>query len=105
MSVEARYALRSVTRNPRRTALSILGIGGGVARALPGVTSAAPRARAQALLAMGTHVVPVELTGVEAAAEAKVYRFASRVSPGRWLEPGERGGVGGGEAGAGRLPA
>ena len=106
MSVESRYAVRSVTRNARRTALSIVGIGIGVAlalfmesvnrgrdelfarvgatsgaghvrvvpagwrarrdvrmrladpdgalaaaRALPGVEAAAPRARAQALLA------------------------------------------------------
>jgi ABC-type lipoprotein release transport system permease subunit len=158
VSVEARCALRSVTRNARRTALSVLGIGVGVAlalfmesvnrgrdelfarigatsgtghvrvvpdgwrarrdarmrladpdgalaaaRALPGVTAAAPRARAQALLAMGTHVVPVELTGVEAAAEAKVYRFSEKVSPGRWLEPGERGAVVVGRAVAERL--
>src|SRR5512138_2236083 len=34
MSVEARYAVRSVTRNARRTALSIVGIGIGVALAL-----------------------------------------------------------------------
>ena len=31
------------------------------ARALPGVAAAAPRARAQVLLAMGTHVVAVEM--------------------------------------------
>jgi len=158
MSVEARYAVRSVTRNARRTALAVLGIGVGVAlalfmesvnrgrdelfarvgatsgsghvrvvpggwrarrdvrmrladpdgalaaaRALPGVTAAAPRVRAQSLLAMGTHVVPVELVGVEAAAEARVYRFAGKVSPGRWLEPGERGAVVVGRAVAERL--
>ncbi len=34
MSVESRYAVRSVTRNPRRTALSVAGIGIGVALAL-----------------------------------------------------------------------
>jgi len=158
MSVETRYAVRSVTRNARRTALSIVGIGVGVAlallmesvnrgrdelfarvgatsgvghlravpagwrakrdvrmrladpegalaaaRALPGVEAAAPRARAQVLLAMGTHVVPVEVAGVDAEAEARVYRFASKVAPGRWLAPGERGAVVVGQAIADRL--
>lgn len=71
------------------------------ARALPG--AAAQRARAQVLLAMGTHVVAVEMAGVEAAAEARVYRFAGKVSRGRWLEPGERGTVVVGKAIADRL--
>ncbi len=61
------------------------------ARSLPGVEAVAPRARTQALLAMGTHVVPVELAGVEAALEPRVYRFARQVSRGRYLVPGERG--------------
>ncbi|HEX9049658.1 MAG TPA: FtsX-like permease family protein, partial [Anaeromyxobacter sp.] len=55
------------------------------------------------LLAMGTHVVPVEVVGVEAAAEARIYRFATKVAPGRWLLPGERGAVVIGEAVAERL--
>ncbi len=158
MSVESRYAVRSVARNARRTALSVIGIGVGVAlalfmesvnrgrdelfarvgatsgaghvrvvpagwnarrdvrmrladpggalaaaRALPGVTAAAPRARAQVLLAMGTHVVPVEMVGVEAEPEARIYRFATKVSTGRWLAPGERGAVVVGKAIADRL--
>lgn len=158
MSVEARYAARSVTRNARRTALSIVGVGVGVmlalvmesvnrgrdelfarvgatsgaghvrivpagwrarrdarmrladpagalaaARALSGVEAAAPRARAQVLLAMGTHVVPVEVAGVDAEAEALVYRFAGKVAPGRWLAPGARGEVVVGKAIAERL--
>jgi len=40
---------------------------------------------------------------VEAAAEARVYRFAGKVSPGRWLGPGERGAVVVGRAVAERL--
>ncbi len=158
MSVESRYAVRSVARNARRTALSVVGIGIGVAlalfmetvnrgrdelfarvgatsgaghvrivpagwrerrdarmrladpegdlaaaRALPGVEAAAPRARAEVLLAMGTHVVPVELAGVDPAAEARVYRFATKVSPGRWLAPGARGELVVGKAIADRL--
>src|SRR5512138_469845 len=158
MSVETRYAVRSVARNPRRTALSVVGIGVGVAlalfmesmnrgrdelfarvgatsgaghvrvvpagwrarrdvrmrlaepagalaaaRATPGVSAAAPRARAEVLLAMGTHVVPVELVGVEAEVEARIYRFAGKVAPGRWLAAGERGALVVGKAIAERL--
>lgn len=73
------------------------------ARALPGVSAAAPRARAQVLLAMGTHVVSVEMAGVEAAVEPRIYRFAGKVSRGRWLEPGERGAAVVGKAIADRL--
>ncbi|HSM92188.1 MAG TPA: ABC transporter permease, partial [Anaeromyxobacteraceae bacterium] len=55
------------------------------ARALPGVAVAAPRVRAQALLAMGTHVVAVELVGVDPAAEQRAWRYARKVTEGRWL--------------------
>jgi ABC-type lipoprotein release transport system permease subunit len=58
------------------------------ARDLPGVAVAVPRVRAQALLAMGTHVVPVELTGVAPVEEQRAYRYARRVTRGRWLAPG-----------------
>lgn len=71
------------------------------ARTLPGL--AAQRARAQVLLAMGTHVVAVEMAGVEPAVELRVYRFAQKVSRGRWLEPGERGAAVVGKAIADRL--
>ena len=145
LPVATRYALRSVRRNTRRTALSVLGIGIGVglalfvdginrgraelfvratalsgtghlrivprvwrvrrdpdlrladgaadlqaARALPGVAVATLRARVQALLAMGTHVVPLELLGVDPALEPAVWRFARHVERGRYLEPGDR---------------
>src|SRR3990172_12411012 len=117
--LSSKYALRSVGRNARRTALSVVGIGIGVAlalfmesinrgrdelfarmgaysgaghlrvvpegwqerrdprlrladwesdlaaaRELPEVVAVTVRARAQVLLAMGTHVVPVEMVGV-----------------------------------------
>jgi ABC-type lipoprotein release transport system permease subunit len=74
-----------------------------MARSVPGVAAAAPRARAQVLLAMGTHVVPVEMAGVDAAVEPRAYRFAQKVSRGRYLEPGERGAVVVGKATADRL--
>ena len=75
------------------------------ARSLPGVAVAVPRVRAQALLAMGTHVVPVELVGVDPAAERLAYRYARRVTEGRWLEPGGRGELVVGRAIAQRLGA
>lgn len=158
--VEGRYAARSVRRNMRRTALSVIGIGVGVglalfmesvnrgreglfaraaaysgaghlrvvpagwrlrrdprlrlrdwradleaAHALPGVAVAAPRARAQALLAMGTHVLAVEMVGVDAEAEPRAYRFVRTVAEGRWLEAGETGAVVLGKAAAERLHA
>jgi ABC-type lipoprotein release transport system permease subunit len=146
MDVELRYAARTVGRNFRRTALSILGIAIGcvlalfmeslnrgkgelfsragvssglghvrvvpagwrarrdvrlrladwqadvaAARSLPGVQSVAVRARAQALLAVGTHVVPVELTGVQPEIEPSTFRYVRTVQQGRYLKPGERG--------------
>ncbi|MGE5246150.1 MAG: FtsX-like permease family protein [Betaproteobacteria bacterium] len=160
MPVSTTYALRSIGRNARRTALSVVGIGIGcalallmesmnrgrdelfartaaysgvghvrvvparwqerrdprlrladwradlsAARALPGVSAATVRARTQALLAMGTHVVPVEMTGVEAAAEPATNRFVRRVASGRYLRPGERDAVVIGRAIADRLRA
>ena len=45
------------------------------ARALPGVAAVTYRARAQALVAMGTHVVPVEIVGVDPDTEPSTYRF------------------------------
>lgn len=158
--VEGRYAARSVRRNARRTALSVVGIGVGVAlalfmesvnrgreglfaraaaysgaghlrvvpagwyvrrdpalrlqgwrtdlaaaRALPGAQVAAPRARAQALLAMGTHVLAAEMVGVDPEVEPRAYRFVRTMAQGRWLEPGETGAVVLGKAAAERLHA
>jgi ABC-type lipoprotein release transport system permease subunit len=141
-----KYAGRSVTRNIRRTVLSILGIGIGcalalftesmnrgrdelvarmgaysgaghirvvprswperrdtrlrlanwnadlaAARRLEGVTAATARSRAQVLLAMGSHVVPVEMIGVDQENEPKTNRLVQRVQQGRYLQPEERG--------------
>ena len=154
------YALRSLRRNARRTALSILGIGVGCAlalfmeslnrgrdelfarmgayggaghvrivpdgwrerrdprlrlanlsadidavRQLGGVAAVTVRARAQALVAMGTHVVPVEIVGVDPATEPSTNRFARNVSQGRYLQPSERHAVVIGQAIADRLVA
>ncbi len=155
-----RYAIRSVGRNARRTALSIAGIAigcvlalfmeslnrgkgelltragaaGGVghlrivprewrdrrdprlrladwaadaaaAHAIPHVAVVAVRTRAQTLLAMGTHVVPVELVGVDAALEPRIFRYVQRVSRGRYLQPGETGSLVVGKTIADRLDA
>jgi ABC-type lipoprotein release transport system permease subunit len=160
MGVSTRYAVRSVGRNLRRTALSIVGIGVGcalalvmeslnrgrdelfartaalsgaghlrvvaagwrdrrdprlrladwqadreAARALPGVDAVTVRARAQVLLAMGSHVVPVEMVGVDPANEPRTYRFVQYVSAGRYLQPGEQGVAVVGKAVADRLRA
>jgi ABC-type lipoprotein release transport system permease subunit len=40
---------------------------------------------------MGTHVVPVELVGVDPETERRAYRYARRVTQGRWLAPGASG--------------
>ncbi len=158
--VEGRYAARSVRRNVRRTALSVVGIGVGVAlalfmesvnrgreglfaraaaysgaghlrvvpagwfvrrdprlrlldwradlaaaRSVPGAVVAAPRARARALLAMGTHVLAVEMVGVDPEVEPRAYRFVRTMAQGRWLEPGETGAAVLGKAAADRLRA
>ncbi|BDG07067.1 ABC transporter permease [Anaeromyxobacter paludicola] len=158
--VAGRYAVRSVRRNLRRTALSVLGVAVGcalailtdsfnrgtremyaragaesgaghlrvapagwrlardprlrladwrrdlaAARGLPGVAAATPRARAEALLAMGTHVAPVELAGVDAETEPATYRFVRRIARGRYLAPGEEGAAVVGAALAERLRA
>ena len=154
------YALRSLRRNARRTALSIVGIGIGCAlalfmeslnrgrdelfarmgayggaghvrivpegwrerrdprlrlanlpadvdavRQLGGVAAVTVRARAQALVAMGTHVVPVELVGVDPDTEPSTNRFARSVSQGRYLHSSERNAVVVGQAIADRLVA
>ena len=154
------YALRSLGRNARRTALSIAGIGVGCALALfmesvnrgrdelfarmgaysgaghvrivpdgwmerrdprlrladgdgarrkaaglPGVAAVTVRARTQALVAMGTHVVPVEITGVDPVAEPGTNRFVRTMARGRYLRPGETGAVVLGQAVVGRLSA
>ncbi|HEY7726392.1 MAG TPA: FtsX-like permease family protein [Anaeromyxobacteraceae bacterium] len=75
------------------------------ARELPGAAVAGARARAQALLAMGTRVVAVEMVGVEAEAEQRLDRLARKLRAGRWLRPGERGAAVLGQAALDRLRA
>jgi ABC-type lipoprotein release transport system permease subunit len=144
--VASRYAGRSVGRNLRRTALSIVGIAVGCvlalfmeslnrgeselfaragalsgvghvrvvpagwrlrrdprlrladyrrdaagARSLNGVAIVAARARAEVLLAVGTHVVPVEMVGVEPDVEPRTFRYVRQVHQGRYLRAGEAG--------------
>ena len=156
----ATYAARSLLRNPRRTWLSIVGIGVGcalalfmesvnrgrdelfarmgayagaghvrvvpegwrerrdprlrladgqadlqAARALPGVAAVTTRARTQALVAMGTHVVPVEVVGVDPEHEPGTYRFVRTIARGRYLQPTDTGAVVIGQAIADRLVA
>ncbi len=158
--VEGRYAVRSVGRNARRTALSIVGIGVGcalalvmesmnrgrdelfaragaysgaghlrvvpagwrerrdprlrladgaadlaAARAIPGAAAVTVRGRAQALLAMGTHVVAVEIVGVDPANEPRTFRFVRTLERGRYLGAAGRGEVVVGKAIAERLDA
>ena len=158
--VATRYAVRSVRRNFRRTALSIVGIaigcvlalfmeslnrgrgelfaragsGSGVghirivpahwrgrrdarlrladwradlgmAQSIPRVASVTARVRAQVLLAVGTHVVPVEMTGVQPEVEPKTFRYVQTVQQGRYLSPGETGELVVGRAIADRLSA
>jgi len=142
--IATRYAARSVSRNFRRTALSILGIAIGcvlalfmeslnrgrgelfartgatsgighlrivpqawqgrrdprlrladwradlaAARSQAGVAVATPRARGQVLLAVGTHVVPVEMVGVDPDLEPQTFRYVRHLQAGRYLQSGE----------------
>ena len=76
-----------------------------VARSTPGVASTTIRSRTQALVAMGTHVVPVELVGVDPATEPSTFRFVREITHGRYLRPGEHGTVVLGQSIADRLRA
>jgi ABC-type lipoprotein release transport system permease subunit len=75
------------------------------ARQLSGVAALTARARAQALLAMGTHVVPVEIVGVDPRTEPSTNRFARNVAHGRYLASSETSAVVIGQAIADRLVA
>lgn len=75
------------------------------AEALPGVDAVTARARAQVLLAMGTHVVPVEMVGVDPVTEPRTYRFVRTIHEGRYLARGEMGTVVVGRGVAARLGA
>jgi putative ABC transport system permease protein len=75
------------------------------ARALPGVTAVTVRSRTQALLAVGTHVVPVEMVGADPENEPRTYRFVQKVARGRYLQPSDEGAAVIGQAIADRLVA
>ena len=75
------------------------------ARQLPGVAVVTARAHAQVLLAVGTHVVPVEMTGVQPEVEPRTFRYVQSVQQGRYLRPGETGALVVGRAIADRLSA
>lgn len=75
------------------------------ARALPGVAAVTTRARAQGLIAMGTHVVPVEIVGVDPETEQRTYRFVQQIAHGRYLRPADTDTVVIGQAIADRLVA
>ncbi len=75
------------------------------ARALSSVRFATARARAQALLALGTHVVPVELVGVEPETEPRTFRYVRAMHRGRYLRTGETGKIVLGRALVDRLTA
>ncbi|HET7699017.1 MAG TPA: FtsX-like permease family protein [Vicinamibacterales bacterium] len=59
------------------------------ARARRDVLRAAPRTRADVLLAVGTHVVPIEMVGVDPEIEPHLFRYVRRVEQGRYLNAGE----------------
>jgi ABC-type lipoprotein release transport system permease subunit len=62
-------------------------------RGFDAVEEAAPRARKTALLAFGTRVVGVEMTGVDPEIEPKLNRLIRAVKEGRYLLPDETGGT------------
>jgi ABC-type lipoprotein release transport system permease subunit len=75
------------------------------ARSTPGVHLVTTRTRAQVLLAVGTHVVPVEMTGVEPDVEPLTFRYVQHVGSGRYLRGGETGALVVGKTIADRLSA
>lgn len=58
-------------------------------RVNPLVRVATPRARLQAMLAMGTKMTGVEVVGVDPTTEPDAYRYVRTLSEGRYLKPGE----------------
>jgi len=144
LSVTTRYAVRNLTRNYRRTLLSVIGItvgctialinislsrgkvgmyirnvaegGVGHVRVVPGnwivshdpglrlhewrktldmvrkdaaVSVATPRVRIQGMLAMGTRVCGVLITGVDPLTEPQALRYVRTLESGRYLRPGD----------------
>ena len=54
-----------------------------------GVHAATPRARVQAMLAMGTHMVGTEIVGVDPETEPATYRYVRQIASGRYLRAGD----------------
>ena len=54
-------------------------------RSVRGVRAATPRARVQAMLAMGTHMVGTEIVGVDPETEPVTYRYVREIQTGRYL--------------------
>jgi ABC-type lipoprotein release transport system permease subunit len=75
------------------------------AHRLPDISAVTVRSRAQALVAMGTHVVPLEIVGVDPQTEPRTNRFVRTVWRGRYLQTTDRGAVVIGKAVASRLSA
>jgi ABC-type lipoprotein release transport system permease subunit len=75
------------------------------AQALPGVATVTARVRAQVLLALGSHVVPVELVGVQPEIEPRTFRYVQTITRGRYLRAGDAGTLVVGQAVADRLTA
>ena len=75
------------------------------AHAMPGVATVTVRARAQVLLAVGSHVVPVEMVGVEPDIEPRTFRYVQTIQRGRYLRSAETGALVVGQAIADRLSA
>jgi len=55
----------------------------------PKVAVATPSTRIQAMLAMGTRMVGVDITGVDPDTEPQAYRYVRTIQSGRYLAPGE----------------
>ena len=75
------------------------------AQSLSGTRVVTARSRAQVLLAVGTHVVPVEMVGVDPAVEPQTFRYVQHVQQGRYLKAGESGALVVGKTIAERLSA
>ena len=59
------------------------------AEGVHGVTAAAPRVNGFAILANGSRSYAAAVVGVDPASEAKISTIASRISDGRYLQPGD----------------
>ena len=63
------------------------------AESVPGVALIGARSHAQSLLAIGTHVVPVDLVGVQPEIEPRMFRYVQHVQRGRYLRSDDKGAI------------